>query len=1685
MSGPSLQLGISGTGVDTLVRINEQLGLLRTNLTSLKGSGKADLSGLTSAATELRGMRAQLAEQNAGLRTSFAELAEAIKGGLTQAATETTNAGAKLRSAVARERQGMQLEYEAMLKQGRDFSLAELNVIKDAGVKLTSAQAARVQEQSRLNAALKPDLSKGSVSNPKPDYSSDSEIEAAWAVHDRTLASRISATKEQAWTQAETASQERIGKVQMQSAQGFAAIEKAAAAERVASIESGGKAVIAGIAAAEAAVTARRAELLATNAGLVRGQQIKQGQEDAAWNARQATSSRLSPQSADTAISKENLAAEQAKISEEARGFAAMEKARSAQIIEAAAESARLEAAGIKTADAFFEAELKKSMADRKAAAVAYINAQAEKEALAKRDRELNAAYLASNEATKLRKLQGAQALTGQGSTQLQVSEKFGSQAAGLAQSIGAIRELEGRVGSTVPKLASMKGAMNDLHSAARGVASGFNAMFLTWGNLAPLLAGAALSNAFVQTVKIGSEVEQQLELIKQLSSETDVAMAGLKTRLLELASNGPQGPLEIAKAMKALSLAGLDAVQVGASVKAALNLSIVGELPAEKAAESLVGISTAFGYAAGEFNRVGDVIGKTAAISMSSVQSMTESFRVASTTSQLYGVSLEDVAVQLGLLANANIRGSAAGTAVTQFYANLTGSTRGAAQAIAALGLKVQDSAGKFKSLTEISTQLSAAQQRLGEGKFIEQLDKLLNNRGLRNAGVELAASSKAALDANGNAVLDSAGNVVSVLKKMQQDVHESFAFMAIAAANVATSSKNQLASVGAAFQGSLVRAFEDLEPAILVITKRLREAFNSTEFQGTLNGLVNSVGNLAVFLIEHANLIQIAATAWLVYKGAAIGAAVFTGLGLAVSAVGPAFTAMAVGIRAVGVALGLVQGGSIAAVAGLTAIRAVLGPVGLLIGAASAAWLLYRTVTATATASAADSVRIKSDLILESLQKEIDSISARNALLREGLTQRQADIKLASLQTQADFNSKTDKQRTGLVQAVVDVDTDLRDRERSLNQQNGQLGGGKPNLDAFKKAADAKREAAVKALDEFDQATTIKAAQVKAKAIELASVSEQAEALARKEHENKVNSDKVPTVKPDTTLLSGAKAEFEVAEAVTKKYYSDQQKLLDLSHKYKLTSDTLYAIKSEQIAEEAYQVETQFLEIYIAKSKTLIQSLRDDKKGGKADAAIAEQIKTKALLEEQLNMAKKTAEIRKQGAPVKKDLEAEAEIVKLQEGVALAQQQLVLKQSYASLTEKEIAYQEAVNASIAASAPLIKSRQEDIKKLQTDLATEAGKSNADQDTLKQLQDRIDVLQSAIIKLTDARAKAANDLGNVAAAKLEAPWEKMLEGYKNTAQQMKTAYDEMVTGFITEGEKMWTTFLKGGKVSIDGLVNLVGDIVFKQVYQQQIAPFFAELGQKTASLAGFNPGGKNGPGASVSPVDSAASGTAVSLKTLQTAGISPVTSGLQQMLFAIEAATSKMWQMSGSSGSGWSAAVTKLFSGEGGNYSHEGNNAPAPVDGGYGGDDGIAFAANGNTFGQYAKGDVFTNKVYSQPTQFHFKNGGGFSQGELGEAGPEAVMPLKRTANGSLGVAVTGSGGGGGSAPVNVVIQNNTGEKATVQKSTRADGSQEIKAIIGAAVQETAKSISNNGVVANAVQSQYGMSRANGLPRR
>ena len=88
-----------------------------------------------------------------------------------------------------------------------------------------------------------------------------------------------------------------------------------------------------------------------------------------------------------------------------------------------------------------------------------------------------------------------------------------------------------------------------------------------------------------------------------------------------------------------------------------------------------------------------------------------------------------------------------------------------------------------------------------------------------------------------------------------------------------------------------------------------------------------------------------------------------------------------------------------------------------------------------------------------------------------------------------------------------------------------------------------------------------------------------------------------------------------------------------------------------------------------------------------------------------------------------------------------------------------------------------------------------------------------------------------------------------------------------------------------------------------------------------------------------------------------------------------------------------------------------------------------------------FAKGGMFTNSIVNSPTLFKFAQGAGV----MGEAGPEAIMPLKRDSNGNLGVR---SGGGGGN--VDVVVNNYGNEKATTKETTDSRGNRRIEVIVG-----------------------------------
>ncbi len=113
-----------------------------------------------------------------------------------------------------------------------------------------------------------------------------------------------------------------------------------------------------------------------------------------------------------------------------------------------------------------------------------------------------------------------------------------------------------------------------------------------------------------------------------------------------------------------------------------------------------------------------------------------------------------------------------------------------------------------------------------------------------------------------------------------------------------------------------------------------------------------------------------------------------------------------------------------------------------------------------------------------------------------------------------------------------------------------------------------------------------------------------------------------------------------------------------------------------------------------------------------------------------------------------------------------------------------------------------------------------------------------------------------------------------------------------------------------------------------------------------------------------------------------------------------------------------------------------------------------------------FANGGTFTNSIVDSPTLFKFAKGTGL----MGEAGPEAIMPLRRGADGSLGVAATG----GSSGNVSVQVINNSNAQATTNETVDSKGNRKIEVVIG---DMTAGEISRSGSASQkSIKSTFGL---------
>lgn len=232
----------------------------------------------------------------------------------------------------------------------------------------------------------------------------------------------------------------------------------------------------------------------------------------------------------------------------------------------------------------------------------------------------------------------------------------------------------------------------------------------------ATAIAGVAgaLGTASVAAIKTGSDFEAQMSRVQAISGATGQEFEDLKNQAIQLGADTSFSASSAAQGMENLAAAGFTTQEIMDAMPGLLDLAAAsGEdlgLSSDIAASALRG----FGLEASEAGHVADVLAANANKTNSSVADTGEALKYIAPIANACGISMEETAAAIGIMANAGIQGSQAGTTLRGALSRLAKPTDPMIAKMEELGLSFFDANGKMKSLSEMVGMLRTSMEGL-----------------------------------------------------------------------------------------------------------------------------------------------------------------------------------------------------------------------------------------------------------------------------------------------------------------------------------------------------------------------------------------------------------------------------------------------------------------------------------------------------------------------------------------------------------------------------------------------------------------------------------------------------------------------------------------------------------------------------------------------------------------------------------------------------------------------------------------------------------------------------------------------------------------------------------------------------------------------------------------------------------
>lgn len=292
-----------------------------------------------------------------------------------------------------------------------------------------------------------------------------------------------------------------------------------------------------------------------------------------------------------------------------------------------------------------------------------------------------------------------------------------------------------------------------------------------------------------VAAVKTAADFDSSMSQVAAISGATGDDLQALRDKAREMGEKTKFSASEAADAMTYMAMAGWKSKDMISGIDGIMSLAAASGEDLVTTSDIVTDALTAFGLSAKDSGHFADILAAASSNANTNVSMMGETFKYCAPIAGALGFSAEDTAEAIGLMANAGIKSSQAGTALRTIMNNLAGDVKISGKAIGEVTIATTNADGSMRDLSDILTDCRVAFGNLTESEKANAAESLVGKNAmsgflaLMNAAPEDIAKLSGAIDnCDGSAekmaatMQDNLAGQLTILKSQLQELAISF---------------------------------------------------------------------------------------------------------------------------------------------------------------------------------------------------------------------------------------------------------------------------------------------------------------------------------------------------------------------------------------------------------------------------------------------------------------------------------------------------------------------------------------------------------------------------------------------------------------------------------------------------------------------------------------------------------------------------------------------------------------------------------------------------------------------------------------------------------------------------------------------------------------------------------------------